>query len=117
MQSRAARGAGVRGRGVSVRRAVGAAVEALEGRRLMSVTSLIEGATVVESGNLYPADPNGAAGPNHVVNVVNSEIQWFTKGGVNQRSQLLADFFAPLATNTSTNVFDPHVIFDQYFDN
>src|SRR5689334_5473224 len=102
MQSRAARGAGVRGRGVSARRAVGAAVEALEGRRLMSVTNLIEGVTVNEAGGANPADPNGAVGPNHVVNAVNTAIQWFTKGGVNQRTQSFNDFFAPLGTTSAT---------------
>lgn len=113
MQSRAARGAGVRGRRVAVRRAV-SAIEALESRRLMSVTNLIEGATSSEAGGFDPADPNGAVGPNHVVDAVNTEIQWFTKAGVNQMSEPFNQFFAPLGTDSSTFMSDPHVIYDQY---
>lgn len=113
MESRAARGAGVRGRRVAVRRAV-VGVEALEQRRLLSVTNLIEGANSAEAGGYAPADPNGAVGPNHVVNAVNTEIQWFTKTGANQKSEQFYDFFAPLGTNSSSFLSDPHVIYDQF---
>ena len=59
-----------------------------------------------------PADPYGAAGPNHVVNVVNVSIEFYNKVGGGQVSQSLQDFFAPL--NPTTFTFDPKVIFDQY---
>ncbi len=59
-----------------------------------------------------PADPIGAAGPNHVVNVVKASIEWYTKGGVQQSSQSLQTFFAPLSPVNFT--FDPKVIYDQY---
>lgn len=36
-----------------------------------------------------PPDPIGAAGSNHLVSVVNSSIEWFTKAGVKQNSQRL----------------------------
>jgi hypothetical protein len=49
---------------------------------------------------------------NHVVNVVNVTIEWFTKAGVQQYQQSLQTFFAPLAPTTFT--FDPKVIYDQY---
>jgi hypothetical protein len=70
---------------------------------------------------LIPPDPSGAAGPTHVVNVVNSTIEWYTKAGVMENRQRLAShpslgvvgsFFASLAPLTST--FDPKVIYDQY---
>ena len=59
-----------------------------------------------------PPDPIGAAGPNHVVSVVNTSIEWHTKGGTQQHSQSLANFFTSLSPATGT--FDPKVIYDQY---
>lgn len=59
-----------------------------------------------------PPDPMGAAGPNHVVNVVNSSIQWFSKaGGPPQNHQSLRAFFANVPT---TGTFDPKVIYDHH---
>jgi hypothetical protein len=62
-----------------------------------------------------PPDPIGAAGLNHVVNVVNTSIEWYTKTGSNQNSQSLSEFFSSLAPLTD-NTFDPKVIYDQYAD-
>jgi hypothetical protein len=59
-----------------------------------------------------PPDPIGAAGPGHLVSVVNSTIEWFTKAGVTENSQTLQNFFNPLSPTTLT--FDPKVIYDQY---
>ena len=63
-----------------------------------------------------PPDPIGAAGPNHLVSVVNTSIEWHTKAGVQQNSQRLGSggggFFAPLAPANGT--FDPKVIYDQH---
>ncbi len=67
-----------------------------------------------------PPDPIGAAGPNHLVSVVNCAIEWFTKAGVKQNSQrlgrnsggIVGSFFATLGPLTAT--FDPKVIYDQY---
>jgi hypothetical protein len=62
-----------------------------------------------------PPDPMGAAGPNHVVNVGNVSIQWFTKAGPPaQNLQSLKSFFAPLGPPLGTFTFDPKVIYDQY---
>jgi hypothetical protein len=58
-----------------------------------------------------PPDPIGAAGINHVVNVVNVSIEWYTKAGVLQYSQPLQNFFGSI-----TSTFDPKVIYDQYED-
>jgi hypothetical protein len=61
-----------------------------------------------------PPDPIGAAGPDHLVSVVNTSIEWHTKAGVQQTSQSLASFFSPLTPLTGT--FDPKVIYDQFED-
>ncbi|MFN2512726.1 MAG: lamin tail domain-containing protein [Pyrinomonadaceae bacterium] len=67
-----------------------------------------------------PPDPAGAAGPTHVVNVVNTSIEWYTKGGVRQNRQRLGrngsthlgSFFESQVPLTGT--FDPKVVYDQY---
>lgn len=68
-----------------------------------------------------PPDPIGAAGPNHIVSVVISSIEWFTKAGGKQNSQRLGRhangsltgcFFEILGPVSGT--FDPKVIYDQY---
>jgi hypothetical protein len=58
-----------------------------------------------------PPDPIAAAGPNHVVNVVNVAIEWYNKAGVGQGQQSLQSFFTSLSPQTYT--FDPKVIYDQ----
>ena len=66
-----------------------------------------------ETGFVFiPPDTIGAAGPGHVVEVVNVMIEWHTKAGVLEFSDALADFFLPLAPLTFT--FDPKVIYDQH---
>ncbi len=67
-----------------------------------------------------PPDPIGAAGPAHVLSVVNSSIQWFTKGGTLQNSQRLGrnssthvgSFFEPLVP--VNRLYDPKAIYDQH---
>jgi hypothetical protein len=67
-----------------------------------------------------PPDPAGAVGPTHVVNVVNTSIEWYTKAGVRQNRQRLGrnatthigSFFESQVPLTGT--FDPKVIYDQY---
>ncbi|MCB0669498.1 MAG: hypothetical protein KDC80_26925 [Saprospiraceae bacterium] len=58
-----------------------------------------------------PPDPHGAVGLNHVVNVVNTSLEWYTKAGTIQNSQSLQSFFS-----SPTNTFDPKVLYDQYSD-
>ncbi|MCU0605519.1 MAG: hypothetical protein MUC33_22995 [Desulfobacterales bacterium] len=59
-----------------------------------------------------PPDPITAAGPGHLVAVVNSAIEWYAKSGVRQFRQGLDDFFAPLSPESWP--FDPKVIYDQH---
>ena len=64
-----------------------------------------------------PPDPIGAVGPNHLVSIVNTSIEWHTKAGVQQNSQGIGlgpfstaagSFFQPLAPANA--LFDPKVI-------
>ncbi|HLM57724.1 MAG TPA: hypothetical protein VK422_16580 [Pyrinomonadaceae bacterium] len=63
-----------------------------------------------------PPDPAGAVGPGHLVNVVNSSIEIYTKNGVRQLRQSLKNFFASAPTPPQTGTFDPKVIYDQYLN-
>ncbi len=57
-----------------------------------------------------PPDSHAAAGPNHIMTVVNTTVQAFSKTGGKQLEQSLRNFFAPLAPLTGT--FDPKVLYD-----
>ncbi len=61
-----------------------------------------------------PPDSHAAAGPDHVVNVVNVTVSFHTKDGTQVFESSLASFFATLAPTTFT--FDPKVIYDQVED-
>jgi hypothetical protein len=82
--------------------------------------TIVEGINFDEDGTNnggffhIPPDPIGAAGPAHLVSVVNTSIEWHTKAGVQQNSQSLQTFFSPLSPLTGT--FDPKVIYDQFED-
>jgi hypothetical protein len=90
-----------------------------------SAITTIEGINFDENESIsgfysIPPDPIGAAGPSHLVSVVNTSIEWFTKTGTKQNSQRLGknstthmgSFFESLTPATGT--FDPKVIYDQY---
>jgi hypothetical protein len=59
-----------------------------------------------------PPDPIGAAGPDHVLAVVNTSIFWSTKAGTGINTQSLSSFFSPLTPANDT--FDPKCIYDQH---
>ncbi len=65
-----------------------------------------------------PPDPIAAAGPNHVVNMVNTSIEVYTRAGANVSSTSLKSFFSGLLPGTTsdptTDTFDPKVIYDQH---
>ena len=69
-----------------------------------------------------PPDPIAAAGPNHVVNVINVMVAFYQKDGTEIFTDDLEDFFADpsggggCAMNLDTFPFDPKVIYDQYED-
>lgn len=68
---------------------------------------------IINTGFIFiPADPIGAAGPNHLVNVVNVTLRIHDKAGTILEDTSLASFFSPLSPLTFT--FDPKVIYDQH---
>jgi Ca2+-binding RTX toxin-like protein len=71
-----------------------------------AATNIITAITINQSG-FIPPDPSGAAGLNHLVDVVNTQIQWFTKAGALQNTQSLQSFFS-----SPTSTFDPKVLYD-----
>src|SRR5262245_12519048 len=66
------------------------------------------------TGNYHvPAGPSGAAGPSHLVSVVNSSIDIINKADGTLVSQTsLNDFFA--ANSPTTELFGAKVLYDQY---
>jgi hypothetical protein len=67
-----------------------------------------------------PPDPIGAAGPHHIVSVVNSSIAWHTKDGTLERQiplgrsggTIAGSFFETL--DPQTPGFDPKIIYDDH---
>lgn len=71
---------------------------------------------LVDDDTVIPPDTMGAAGPNHLVSFLNSEVGFFSKTTrvrLNPGVSLL-DFWSPLITANAlpNNVFDPKVIYD-----
>lgn len=56
------------------------------------------------------ADAEGAAGPTHLVSVVNASVMWQGRDGSAVQAQGLQDLFAPLAPQGV--IFDPRVLYD-----
>ncbi|HVS16362.1 MAG TPA: hypothetical protein VMV46_20805 [Thermoanaerobaculia bacterium] len=76
-----------------------------------SFTSVDFGTNIAQTNFAFiPADPIAAAGPNHVVNVVNVTIAFHQKNGTLDFVDDLQSFFAAEAPDTFT--FDPKVLFD-----
>ena len=80
----------------------------------------------INTGGFYniPPDPHGAVSATHLVNIVNTSIEWFRRSdGVRENTQLIGfssltpltlGFFDPL---TPANLlFDPKILYDQYED-
>src|SRR6516225_11849027 len=88
-------------------------VEALEDRTTPSVTvgASVDGMnTTNNSCNCQPPDTIAAAGPNHIVELVNTAIEVFNKSGaVTSAPESLATFFHP----TNPNQSDPFVFYDE----
>jgi hypothetical protein len=89
------------------------------------VSGTIEGVgfdTNASTAGFYsiPSDTHGAAGPNHVMNVTNYTVEWYTKAGALQNrlrlgrnsSTAAGSFFEPLAPANA--LFDPKVLWDQH---
>lgn len=99
------------GAGDGSHRAAGKVTRATQG----TIESIDTQTNIDNTGSLFiPADPHGAAGPNHVVAVTNVSIEFFQKDGTLDSSMSLKDFFGALSPPTFT--FDPKVLYDQYED-
>lgn len=88
---------------------------ALAGNGLPIVVEQFDAVDFDQNANLtgffsIPPDPHIAAGPNHVMIVVNTTVQAFNKSGGIVLQDSLRNFFAPLGPLTGT--FDPKVLFD-----
>ena len=59
----------------------------------------------------YPPDPDLAVGPNHILQVVNASIAWYTKSGTLQFQQTAGTFFSGVAQTTF--IFDPKCFYDR----
>ena len=71
---------------------------------------------LVDDDTVIPPDTMGAAGPNHLVSFLNSEVGFFSKTtGVRLNPGVsLLDFWSPLISENllPSNVFDPKVLYD-----
>ncbi len=62
-------------------------------------------------GGLLPADPDVAVGPNNIVQVVNSDIAFYSKAGALQLQQSANTLFA--SVRQTAGPFDPKVMYDR----
>jgi len=65
----------------------------------------------MSSTGWYPPDCDIAVGQNHIVEVVNSSIAFYTKGGTKQLQQTFETFFAGVAGGSF--LFDPKAYYDR----
>ncbi len=65
----------------------------------------------IGQSGLTPGDPDIAVGPNHVVEVINSQIGFFTKAGAQVFQQSSATFFSGMGATSFQ--FDPKVFYDR----
>lgn len=89
------------------------AIELLEDRWLPSVTLLsgVDGLDFANTGDGAPPDTIAAVGPNHVVEMVNTDIAVYTKAGSQVFHQDLSQFFASVQTGNALS--DPFVMYDE----
>jgi hypothetical protein len=68
-------------------------------------------------GAVVPPDPIMAAGPNHLVAIVNLAFEMYDKTGANLSGPTtMASFFASVGTGCASNPFDPNVLYDEEAD-
>ncbi len=71
-----------------------------------------------DPGTVIPPDTMGAAGPSHLVSILNSEVGIFSKstGVLLVPAQTLREFWSPLGTGPgqpAASPFDPKILYDQ----
>ena len=68
-------------------------------------------------GSVVPPDPIMAAGPNHLVAIVNLAFEIYDKTGTSLAGPTtMASFFASVGTGCASNPFDPNVLYDEETD-
>ncbi|MCZ7382754.1 MAG: PGF-pre-PGF domain-containing protein [Candidatus Methanoperedens sp.] len=68
---------------------------------------------LTQTGSLIPPDTMGAAGPSHLMEILNDRVGFFNKStGALISSQTLNDFWSSLGVSSFS--FDPKVIYDQH---
>ena len=68
-------------------------------------------------GTVVPPDPEMAAGPSHLIAVVNLALEVYDKSGNSLAGPVTyGTFFAPLGATCSTGGFDPNVLYDESTD-
>jgi hypothetical protein len=82
------------------------------------MTSGFDGMNASVNGSFtsVPPDTIAATGPDHIVEVVNASIAFFSRttgAAVGSTPQLLGNFFSPLGTTAGSCIFDPVVTYDE----
>jgi len=65
-----------------------------------------------DSGNSIPPDVNGAAGPDHLMITLNTQVRVQDRVGNNLFTTTLNTFWTPMPNNSGS--FDPKIIYDPY---
>ena len=88
-------------------------LELLEDRSQPSITILSgsDGLDFAGTADGAPPDTIAAAGPNHIVEMVNTDIAIYTKAGALVFQQDLSQFFAPVFAGNA--ISDPFVMYDE----
>lgn len=91
-----------------------AASDMVRGRVLREVSPAPDTsfAAVPDNGNSIPPDVGGAAGPNHLMTTLNTQVRIHDRVGTNLFSVSLATFWSALPGASDT--FDPKVVYDPY---
>ena len=86
----------------------------------LSVGASFDSIDVLEccgSGSLNPPDPEMAAGPNHVIAVVNASLEIYDTSGTSLLGPLaLETFFSSLGVGCLAFSFDPNALYDEDWD-
>ena len=81
---------------------------AASGLSALSIVSTFDGLNQIQSCQCVPPDVQVAAGPSHVVEMVNLEGEVFSKTGVSNTTFTLSSFFS----SGSDSISDPKILFD-----
>lgn len=68
----------------------------------------------IDADGWIPPDPDIAAGPEHLVLVVNNEIAYFQQDGTRDLLQPLENFWQGTGTNGNSFIFDPVALWDPF---